>query len=208
MTIEEIIDRLPKLSAVMNETWLRRKCDWGENDNWDKKEEFIKRNLPWFEQIERDLTILEKYVGIKKLKSCYSKKLHNQSDTQKFIFEIHGAALLAKTGRCLDLHVPRGDESGKDFDVKAEIRGYTINAESKTRKDESLFNLPPKLVFESKSQIAGFGDILDIPESKGIKGIQDRLCKGLSQLPDQGYNVIIFGSIEGEHDVLEDALFG
>ncbi len=136
MTLEEMLDQLPRLVAAMGEAWLRRNRAWVEP--------FIVQRLPWYQQLERDLTTLEAHVGPQKLIKCYRDSLRDKPQIQKSIFEIHGAALLATAATNVRLHVPRGNGSRKNFDLWAEIREHPINAESKTRKDEFPFNLSPE----------------------------------------------------------------
>jgi len=220
MTLEQIVARLSTVAAVIGEAWLGAEKSWAE--------EFIPPRLRWYQQLDADLAILEARVGLPKLISCYRGPLRDKQATQKAIYEIHGAALLAKAAARVDLHVPRGDGSGKDFDVWAEIQGYAINAESKSRKDEFPFNLPP----ESQeapgiTEYAGVRETIDPhdavdlgiktqPPADGLQYIEtpestvirQGLLAGLEQLPASGCNLLIFGHIEGDRRNLEDALFG
>lgn len=220
MKIKEIITWIPNFAALIGEEWLRRKRD--------SAEEFISDRLPWYEQLDRDIGILTGHLNIGKLVSCYRDSLRNQPQIQKTIFEIHGAALLASVATKIDLHIPLGDGSGRNYDIGAEIGGYPVNAESKTRKDQFPFNLPPEP--DSTSEIpvyGGFREIMD-PHNAADLGIECRkpvdgfhyianpestvirqiLLDGLGQLPTTGNNFIIFGHIEGDRHNLEDALYG
>jgi len=220
MQIGEIITRITNLAAVIGEEWLLRKRAWAEP--------FISERLFWYEELDRNIRILTVHLNIEKLVSCYRDSLRNQPQIQKTIFEIHGAALLASVATQFDLHVPRGDGSGRNFDVWALIAGHPVNAESKTRKDEFPFNLPPES--DTTSDIPVYGgfretmdphDAMDLgiklrkpidgfhciatPESTRIRQI---LLDGLGQLPANGYNFVLFGHIEGDRRNLEDALYG
>ena len=220
MKIEEIIIRIPNFAALIGEEWLSRKRN--------RAEEFIGDRLPWYEQLDRDIGILTGHLNIGKLVSCYRDSLRNQPQIQKTIFEIHGAALMASVATRIDLHVPLVDGSGRNYDIWAEIGGYPVNAESKTRKDQFPFNLPPEPDSTSESPVyGGFREIMDphdladlgiecrkpvdgfcniaTPESTVIRQI---LLEGLGQLPTDGNNLIIFGHIEGYRHNLEDALYG
>lgn len=221
MNVERIIDRLPILAAVVGEKWLCQKREWAES--------FITQRLSWYDRLEIDLHILTSYLDIKRLTSCYRKSLRDPRQIQKIIFEIHGAALLASIATQIFLHVPRKDGSNKNFDVWAEIQGCYISAESKTRKDEFPFKLSPEmdntsggipvyggtratmdihhavdLGIEVKQPDIG-SQYIAMPESTVI---QQGLLEGLGQLPSSGYNLIIFGHIEGDRYHLENALFG
>ncbi|GEM_PF-5945735 len=222
MALEEIISRLPKLAALMGDAWLRKRRCWAET--------FITPRLPWYEQLERDLAILEAHVNFQKLIACYRVSLRDKRQVQKTMYEVHGATLLANAATRVDLHVLPRPGSKSNFDVWAEIRGYPVNAESKTRKDEFPFNLPSEskdstgitsymgcrptldphdavdlgLDFKSQAADSHYIDI-DTPESTVIRQL---LLDGLSQLPDQGCNVIIFGHIEGHRIDFEEALWG
>ena len=140
--LEEIINHLPNVSALTGLEWLHRKRDWAE--------EFIGDRLPWYEQLENDITVLKGHLNIQKLASCYRDGLRNQFQIQKTIFEIHGAALLTSAATQIDLHVPRGDGSGRNFDIWARVGGYPVNGEFKTRKDQFPFNVPPEPDLTSK----------------------------------------------------------
>ena len=221
MTIQELIQRLPKFASVLGELWIHQNKVWVDT--------FINPRLPWYDQLEKDLGCLESRVGMQKLNSCYRNTLRNQPQTQKTIYEIHGAAFLAATAAQVDLHVPRGDGSGKNFDVWAEIGGQYINADCKTRKDEFPFNLPKESSDSEKGVSSHWGlretmdphdaaemgiqaerrssdfHHIETPESTVIRQI---LLDGLSQLPESGCNMIIFGHIEGDRRNLENALYG
>jgi hypothetical protein len=116
----------------------------------------------------------------------------------------------------------------KNFDVRANVRGCPINAECKTRKDDFPFNLPPTLEGPKKIPLySGSRATLDphdaaelgmgsgplpsdplfrpIPESTEIRRI---LLDGLSQLPEQGCNLLLFGQLNGTQDDLDAALLG
>ncbi|MCZ7625043.1 MAG: hypothetical protein C3F12_10765 [Candidatus Methylomirabilota bacterium] len=220
MVIEEIMRHLPTLAAVMGEAWLRSRRGWAET--------FIVLRLPWYEQLEKDLAILEAHVGLQKLIACYRASLHDMRQVQKTIYEVHGAALLANGATQVGLHVPLHPGTKSNFDVWAEVRGHPVNAESKTRKDEFPFKLPSEsedsigitsymgsratldphdavdLGLNFKPATADPPD-MDTPESTVIRQL---LLDGLSQLPDEGCNVIIFGHIEGHRIDFEEALWG
>lgn len=220
MTVEKLIEQLPNTTVVMGPDWLLAKREWAQD--------FISRRLPWFEQLENDLTVLKAYVGNQKLTACYRDPLRNRWEIQETMFEAHGAALLGAAGTRLDLHVPRGDGSDKNFDVLVEICGCALNADSKTRKDRFPLNLPPRMADSAGLTLhEGIWTTLDphdaadlgidqgpeipsirqvsTPESTVIRQI---LLTGLEQLPERGCNVILFGQVEGIRYNLEDALYG
>ena len=219
MGIEEILARIPDLAPVIGEEWLYRKRDWAEP--------FISERLFWYEELDRDIRILSAHLNIEKLVSCYRDSLRNQPQIQKTIFEIHGAALLASVATQIDLHILRGDGSGRNYDVWAMVGGHPINVESKTRKDQFPFNFPAEPDPETKIPVYGgyratmdphdaedlriksnlidFSNHIATPESTVIRQI---LFEGLGQLPPTGYNLIIFGHIEGNRRNLKDALYG
>lgn len=220
MIIEELITHLPNFSAVIGERWLCQKCDWGED--------FISDCLPWYEQLENDIGILKGHLNIQKIASCYRASLRDQSQTEEAIFEIHGAAFFSSVATEIDLHVPRGDGSGSNFDIWAKVKGYSINAECKTRTDQPLLKFPaepdpesglPVYVADRETmdphdandlgiELARPVDVLHhiaIPESTVIRQI---LLEGLGQLPSTGYNLFIFGHRRGDRRNLERALYG
>jgi hypothetical protein len=160
--------------------------------------------------------------------ACYRDLLRNQKQFLHTLYEIHGAALFGVAAAQLELHVPRGDGSGRNFDLRAEIRGHPVNADSKTRKDEFPFNLPPdpedptgttsragrratidphdaaELGFASEPRAHDLHHIAT-PESTVIRQL---LLDGLLQLPEGGCNVIILGHLAGDRAQLERALWG
>ena len=217
MTTNELREHLPKVTSVLGENWLK-KHDWAQ--------EYISPRITWYEQTEADLAVLEPFLGLQRLMSCYRKPLRDRSQTLKAIFEIHGAAFMSVTASRVDLHVQRGAGSGRNFDVRVEIDGHVVNADSKTRKDEFPFNLPRKTDASNVASHAGaratvdphdatdlglliqrpaISNYIETPESTVIRQL---LLDGLAQLPELGCNLIIFGHIEGDRRSLEDALFG
>ncbi len=221
MAIEEVIRQLPMVAAVMGEEWLLQNREWAEGF-------IIGPRLAWYGQLDGDLVALGGHVALEKLISCYRASLRDKAQIQKTIFEVHGAALLAAAATRVELHVPRGDGSGKNFDVRAEIRGRPVNAECKTRKDEFPFNVPPDLEgprgvtyhaavratmdphdaaalgMQTGQRDPGF-HYINTPESTVIRQL---LLEGLQQLPHSGCNLLLFGHIEGDRYCLEEALLG
>ena len=61
----------------------------------------------WYEQAELDLAALVEKVPLQKLASCYRSMLRDRTALIDTIYEIHGAAFLARIGQAVDLHVPR-----------------------------------------------------------------------------------------------------
>ena len=218
MTVSKLKKHLPNVMNVLGDTWLDKQ------NGWIRK--FISSRIKWYEQTEADLALLRIRIDLKRLIFCYRTLLRDRPNIQKGMYEIHGAALLSAIADQVDLHVPRGDGSHRNFDVRVEIAGCAVNADSKTRKDEFPFNLPKKT---GSSKVAthtgvratidphdatdlGLGvkqpedlHYIDTPESTVIRQL---LVDGLAQLPQSGCNLIIFGHIEGQRLSLEDALFG
>ncbi len=65
MTVDKMIARMPTLATVVSESWLRRNKGWFEAQDMP---------LPvWYEQLNRDLAILESWVGKQKLVKCYRR---------------------------------------------------------------------------------------------------------------------------------------
>lgn len=220
ITTEEMIRRLPKLATIMDERWLRENRDWFEAETMPR--------AVWYEQLEQDLTLLSGRVPLSVLIGCYRDPLRSRVQFLHTLYEIHGAALFAASATRLELHVPRGDGSARNFDLRAEIRGHPVNVESKTRKDEFPFNLPPdpgeptgttsrwggrETVDPHDAAELGFAagprtpDLHHIatPESTVIRQL---LLDGLLQLPERGHNFILFGHLAGDRAQLERALRG
>ena len=218
MKLRELKQSLPNVTQVLGEDWLNAERRWIQP--------FIASRIRWYEQTEADLARLNRFVNPRRVASCYRSMLRDRRQIQRGIYEIHGAAFLSAVATRVELHVPRGDSSRRNFDVRVEIEGHTVNADSKTRKDEFPFNLT-KRKGSSKGRMhagvratidphdavdLGLGDkrpkepgYIETPESTVIRQL---LLDGSTQLPQSGCNLIIFGHIEGQRDSLEDALFG
>ena len=134
MAVSELNKRLPNVIIVLGDTWLDK------NRGWIRK--FISSRIKWYEQTEADLGLLKMRIDLGRLISCYRTLLRDRPNIQKGMYEIHGVAFLSAIADRVDLHVPRSDSSRRNFDVRVEIEGHTVNADSKTRKDEFPFNLP------------------------------------------------------------------
>jgi hypothetical protein len=220
-TIGEMIVRFPKLAAIVDDRWLRRPAPWLVRVVYHA-------SAPWYEQLEHDLGILEKHVNRQQLIACYRKDLRNQSQFIQTCYEIHGAALLARSATVVHLHVPREEGLEKNFDIRVEIQGCVVQADAKTRSDKFSFLYPSQKGNEGKvtgkfvsraiidpHDAAELGFSVNspapdeypepIPESTRIRQI---FLDCLSQLPDSGCNLIIFGQIEGDRSHLERALYG
>lgn len=207
---------------VVDESWVRASPAY---------QNFIQQHPYWFQQLETDLGVLEARVGLEKLIQCYRKPLKNTNfmDLADVIYEIHGAALLSKEAAQIDLHVPLDDKGGRNFDVRAVIRDVVVNADSKTRFDDSLFRETNRLV-ENGVHKGYFREraLLDPHDAQelGIQvrpptpgayyqatpestSIRQRLRECLErQLPSAGCNLVIFGHKEGDRADLERALEG
>lgn len=208
MTVRELKKRLPNVINVLGETWLDK------HHGWIRK--FINSRIKWYEQTETDLALLRMRIDLGRLISCYRTLLRDRPQIQKGMYEIHGAALLSAIADRVDLHVPRSDSRRRNFDVRVEIEGHTLNADSKTRKDEFPFNFPESAGSSKVRTYAGVRATIDphdaIDLGLGIKHpknlnyietpestvIRQLLLDGLAQLPQSGCNLIIFGHIEGQ----------
>lgn len=134
MKFSELKRYLPNVTNVLGESWLCANRRWAQ--------QFIAARIKWYEQTEADLALLNTRVDSARLIACYRTLLRDRPQIQKGIYEIHGAAFLSAEATRVSLHVPRGDSSRRNFDICVEIQGHTVNADSKTRKDEFPFNLP------------------------------------------------------------------
>lgn len=214
MSIKALMNLLPKFTTIVGEKWLR--------SNSHAMEKYISERLLWFKQLENDLSLLGKQVSERDLILCYRSALCDCSQVQKAIYEVHGVAILSSIATKTELHVPRDNSSNRNFDVRVNIQGFVINAESKTRKDEFPFNLPSSGNFYAGSRptldphdssdlgIESTKHASDIKEIRNPESTVIRQCliEGLGQLPRDGCNIIIFGHIEGDRLNLEDALHG
>ncbi len=132
--LDDIIAALPTYTSVLGEDWLLANKEWVE--------QFLAERIPWYAEVEEDLGILRQRVDIDRLVTCYRSVLREQRSQQEAFYEIHGAAFLAKLATTVELHVPRDQSSGRNFDVRVHIGEHVVNAEAKTRRDEFPFNMP------------------------------------------------------------------
>jgi hypothetical protein len=222
MKVDEIIHAFPTVAFVIGKKWLRQKRAWIED--------YVPPRLLWYEQLEKDLTLISQKIDCQNLIPPYRNGLRDPNSAQKTMLEVHGAALLAAAATSIQLHVPRGDCSGRNFDILASIGDYAVNAECKTRKDDFPFNLPRQdggptgikgyfgkraTVDPHDAETLGLPptrrdlnsdvDFKETPESTTIRQI---IFDAQSQLPESGINLILFGHIEGDREQLERALFG
>jgi hypothetical protein len=220
MKVDEIIHVFPTVAFVVGEQWLQQKRAWIED--------YAPPRRLWYEQLEKDLALISQKIDHKNLIPAYRSGLRDPNSFQKTLLEVHGAALLAASAISIQLHVPRSDGSGRNFDILANIEGHAINAECKTRKDDFPFNLPRQqggpteitghfgrraTVDPHDAETLGLpsrpapGDIYsrEIPESTTIRQI---ISDAQSQLPQSGINLILFGHVEGDQKQLERSLFG
>jgi len=220
MTIDEIISRFAVFASVVGEKWLRQNA-------WCREAYISSRGIH-YEQLEMDLKRIEVLVGRQSLSKTYRSLLRDQNSFWNILHEIHGISLVGKVSSTLELKVPLGESSNKDFDARANILGTSVNMECTTRKDEFPFNFPPTKGPNTNVPVySGSRAILDphdarklgiasesenrnrlhiaTPESTVVRQI---LTEELSQLPQTGINLILFGQISGSHEDLETALFG
>ena len=122
----------PKTSKVFGVSWLQKQ--------WPTVEEQLRWYRPWITQAEKDLTLLESLLPPSKIIPAYRSSLRDISQFLQIAYEIHGAALLASIASEIELHVPMGDESNKNFDVRAQIHGVAIQADAKTRDGTDIFS--------------------------------------------------------------------
>ena len=176
----------------------------------------------WYEQAELDLAALVEKVPLQKLASCYRSMLRDRTALIDTIYEIHGAAFLARIGQAVDLHVPRRQGDKVNYDVRVEIGGVPVQADCKARRDEFPFkphlkdpeggyigsratldpNDPAAL---GLTQGTGLGrNYVATPESTVIR---QRLADALTQLPDAGVTMVLFAQVYGSREHLERALF-
>ena len=215
VSLGDIVAALPLYSSVVGEDWLRANKEWAER--------FLALRLPWYAQGEGDLGILRRHVDLDRLVTCYRSILRDQRIQQEALHEVHGAAFLAKLATAVELHVPRDQSSGRNFDVRANIGEHVLNAEVKTRRDEFPFNLPVKEEVDGIPISGGKRATLD-PHDAAELGIRDsrpkepneiatpestvirqRLVAALGQLPPEGLNIVLFGHLMGDRRDVEEA---
>jgi hypothetical protein len=217
-TSENTNESLPKISLlaqIVGAEWMRHESWWfsGVED------------MPhpvWYEQAELDLTALADKVPIQKLASCYRPMLRDRHNFIDAVYEIHGAALLAGIGQRVDLHVPRGPNEKVNYDVRVEIDGVPVQADCKAGRDEFPFkphledpeggysgsrasldpNDPAALGLTRGMRPDGMKH-LATPESTVVRQL---LESALTQLPDAGVNMVLFGQVDASGGLLERAL--
>ena len=218
MLVDEIILAFPLLTSVVREKWLHQNL-WYED--------FISLRLEWYEQLERNLRSLVPKVGLQSLRKCYGSMLRDQKSIWTTLYEINGVSLMGEASTSLEIHVPRGDLSGRNFDAKACINGTELNMECKTRRDDFPFNMPTILEGPERIPIhsgsrstldphdaAELGLGFDYPENDpsfkttpASTEVRQIMSEGLAQLPASGCNLILFGEL-GVSTNPDEALFG
>src|SRR5688572_1011766 len=138
MTFGEIISRFPNFVSVVGEKWLHQNA-------WCR-EDYISSRGDHYEQLEIDLKRIDALVERQSLRKTYRSLLRDQNSFWNILHEIHGIALVAKVSSSLELKIPLGGSSKRDFDARANILGASINIECTTRQDEFPFNFPPTRV--------------------------------------------------------------
>ena len=104
MKPDEVIHVFPAVAFVVGEQWLRQ--------NGAFVEDHISSRLFWYDQLEKDLAIISQKMDRQSLIPSYRSGLRDLNNTQKTMFEVHAAALLAAAAISIRLHVSRGDGSG------------------------------------------------------------------------------------------------
>jgi hypothetical protein len=219
MTLDEIISRFPSFVSVVGEKW-------GRQNKWCQ--DYISSGLDHFKRLESDLKKIEGLVEQQSLRKTFVKHLRDQKSFTTTLYEIHGISLVSQIASSLELKVPLGGSSGNNFDARACVLGISVNIECKSRDDKFPFNFAPvptgpeNIPVYSGSRATldphdaeqlGLapeperrnGSHIPIPESTEVRRI---LLKGLSQLPETGINLIVFGHLRGSRDDLERALYG
>jgi hypothetical protein len=216
VNFDESLANIPVLAQVVGAQWIARASRWfsGAED------------MPhpvWYEQAELDLAVLAQKVPLQKLVSCYRAMLRDRNALIDAIYEIHGAAFLAGIAGGIDLHVPRSHGVKVNYDVRAEIDGVAVHADCKARRDDFPFKHhlkdPEGGFFGSRATLdRNDPDALGLtqgaaprernyaitPESTVVRQV---LADALTQLPDAGVNLVLFGQVYGSREHLERALF-
>ena len=219
MLTAEAISRFQTLAEVVGVGWMRRNSQWFES-----------LDMPppvWFEQSNVDLDLLVRRLGLPVLIRCYRAMLRDRKRFLDGLYEVHSAALLSDASADIALHVPRVPGGPINFDVKATIEGHAVNADCKARRDEFPFNVPRT---EEEGGLSGFfgtratidphdARAMGLPPETRLSDathittpestvIRQRLLQALSQLPESGINLVLFGHIRGQRGDLERALYG
>ena len=218
MLVDEIILAFPLLTSVLGEKWLRQNL-WYED--------FISLRLEWYDQLERNLRSLFSSVGLQPLRKCYGRMLRDQKSIWTTLYEINGVSLVGEASTSLEIHVPRGDSSGRNFDAKAIINGTELNLECKTRKDDFPFQHAQNIgrsrensnsfgfqIHAGPHDAAELGLGFDFPDrdpsfrtTPASTEVRQIMSKGLAQLPVTGCNLILLGELGFSNDI-DEALFG
>lgn len=215
MTRTEFESRFPNMAMIGSPSW------WNQNHDWF--EPVVEERLAWYQRIDQHLGTLRGIVGDHAVIECYRAALCDRNQLWQTLYELEAAVLLGGIGTNLKLHVPRGDGSDKNFDIQVRLQGVTINADSKTRRDNFPFNYPQ----DAGGIHSGVRATLDPHDASALNlpfsldpaeansqptpestTIRQRLLEGLAQLPQQGFNIIVLGLIYGHVIDLEEALYG
>ena len=216
MTFDELVSILPNFVFVVGDEWFRA-------NSWCN-EDYVSSRVDSFQQLDTDLSVIQRQVDLQKLKKNYQALLRDKNSFWTTLHEIHGISLISEISATLTLKVPTGDASQRDFDAQACVNGILVNIECKTRTDNFPFNLPPKRLelgthpvysgsratfdpHDLEQSSSGNSDPLHIPIPEATE-VRRILSDALSQLPSNGVNLVILGQINGDKGSLETALYG
>jgi hypothetical protein len=177
---DETLPKTSLLAQIMGAEWMRQ----------ESRGVSAAGDLPhpvWYEQADMDLKAVADKVPLRELASCYRPIFRDRSDFVDAVYAVHGVALLAEVGQRVDLRVPRGPNEQVSYDVRVEIDGVPVQAAFTARRDEPRRERSPV-----------------IEESTVVRQL---LESALTELPDAGVNVVLFGQIEGSRGHLEQILF-
>jgi len=222
MTNKEFQEHYPRATAILGHDWLAQANSWPAPDS--HQAEALDWYKHWFDRLEADLSVIETLVGHRDTSNAYRQILRVPSKLLDCCYEVHGTALLASVADKLRLHVARGDGSGKDFDVQANIQGHLINGECKVRDDDII---KPRFMTKTPNGLTVYSrtratmDPHDMPDQQDRHAhdptyeptpestvIRQRILDALEQLPKQGINIVVWGHKQGNRSDLERALYG
>lgn len=219
---QSLVERFPLITHLLGRNWLGNHPDWpssGKPFQWWS---------PWLGQLEEDLAILSQKFTFNEVNRQYKTLLRDHSKLMQSVYEIHGAALLCPVSSDLMVHVARHPDSNTNFDYKAKVHGVIVNVETKTRDDNFL--IPRNRIINDDGEYAGYFveretiDPHDAPALNARAGqkapgsqyqatpestvLRQVLLEALSQLPEDGVNIVFLAHLQGERKDLERALFG
>lgn len=196
---------LPRLAALLPEKVVDRRRD-----------EFGRTHPALLWQLERDLTLLYRYVDGKDIARAYQDLLRNPGKLDEALYEIRVAAMLASVADRIELAPAIGQ--GK-CDARCRVDGHEIFFEVATVEDIFPFTreewragrdapMRGRVTVEASFDPTSAGSDPEVEGTPKSKDLRDKIAHEARQLPTNALNVVVVGTPGGRSLHTADALYG